>query len=195
MGFVLAPARRQSRFSARGEKWAPGTQACKGANYAKELEQLNLQYPSLPEKKTCAATVTVYPITSSYKSAFYDILPPKAAVKACVATCCKNAIVDAEADLVANYKLDCKDATGKYNADLVGTVKTGAGIAVGGGSYCVAKGLSSFNWGSAMSVCARIKRTADNGKYMGIVTTGFYNSGAWELRMGREAGLFLWPVV
>merc|ERR1711972_362533 len=44
----------------------------------------------------------------------------------------------------------------------------------------------NHRWGSNFSVCAWAKRMGSEGIYMGIVSTGYYSNGAWELRVGRE---------
>lgn len=44
----------------------------------------------------------------------------------------------------------------------------------------------SFEWGSAFSVSVWFKRTGQFGNYQGIVNNGYYTTGSWEIRMGRE---------
>jgi len=44
----------------------------------------------------------------------------------------------------------------------------------------------NFDWGSTFSVSVWFKRTGEWSNYQGIVSNGFYSTGSWELRMGRE---------
>jgi len=44
----------------------------------------------------------------------------------------------------------------------------------------------NFDWGSRLSVSVWFKRTGEWSNYQGIVSNGFYTTGSWELRMGRE---------
>jgi len=44
----------------------------------------------------------------------------------------------------------------------------------------------NFDWGSTFSVSVWFKRTGEWSNYQGIVSNGFYTTGSWELRMGRE---------
>jgi len=46
--------------------------------------------------------------------------------------------------------------------------------------------LRNFKWGSSFSVSVWFKRTGEWSNYQGIVSSGYYSTGSWELRMGRE---------
>ena len=46
--------------------------------------------------------------------------------------------------------------------------------------------LSGFSFGDQLTVSIFFKRTGGQGNYQGIVNTGYYSNGAWEIRMGRE---------
>jgi len=49
-------------------------------------------------------------------------------------------------------------------------------------------GLRSQYWGDQFSVGVWFKRTGQTGNYQGIVNNGYYGSGSFEIRMGREHG-------
>jgi hypothetical protein len=97
--------------------------------------------------------------------------------------------------LVAHYPMqgNCNDVMGNFDATVVGNVQfssafgtKGQGAFVTTNSACVASGFKDYVWGDKLSVCVYAKRTATKNAYMGIVTAGYYSSGSWEIRMGRE---------
>ncbi|XP_033117279.1 uncharacterized protein LOC117117168 [Anneissia japonica] len=49
----------------------------------------------------------------------------------------------------------------------------------------IVDGFRNFNFGSAFTVSAWFKRTSTS-NYQGIVNSGYYSTGSWEIRMGRE---------
>ena len=57
-----------------------------------------------------------------------------------------------------------------------------------GGSHCRVNSLANHAWGRKFSACVWFKRDGSDGNYQGIFSTGYYTSGAWEFRLGREDG-------
>ncbi len=55
-----------------------------------------------------------------------------------------------------------------------------------GAKKVVVDAFNSFNFGSQFSVSVWFKRTGSFTTYQGIVNNGYYSTGSWEIRMGRE---------
>lgn len=97
--------------------------------------------------------------------------------------------------LVAHYPMEgnCNDVMANFDAKADGDVQfsnefgtKGQGAFVTTASACIANGFRDYVWGGELSVCVYAKRTADKSAYMGIVAAGYYNTGSWEIRVGRE---------
>ena len=50
----------------------------------------------------------------------------------------------------------------------------------------VVQAFENFAWGTEFSVSVWFKRTGQFGNYQGVVNNGYYTTGSWEVRMGRE---------
>lgn len=81
-----------------------------------------------------------------------------------------------------------------HNAVQVGTVTLAANSGVNNGaaffngqSKLRVASLNGYVWGSQFSVSVWFKRTGQRGNYQGIINNGYYSSGSWEIRMGRES--------
>nr|VFK51970.1 MAG: Concanavalin A-like lectin/glucanases superfamily protein [Candidatus Kentron sp. TUN]VFK53565.1 MAG: Concanavalin A-like lectin/glucanases superfamily protein [Candidatus Kentron sp. TUN]VFK55006.1 MAG: Concanavalin A-like lectin/glucanases superfamily protein [Candidatus Kentron sp. TUN] len=57
-----------------------------------------------------------------------------------------------------------------------------------GNDKIVVDALRNFEWRDKFSVSVWFKRTGQWRNYQGIVNNGYYTSGSWEIRMGRENG-------
>ena len=96
--------------------------------------------------------------------------------------------------MIAHYSFDknFNDEVGEHNGKASGGVKIikGSGsngaAAFDGTGKIVVDAFRNFNWGSMFTVSVWFKRTGGYGNYQGIVNTGYYSSGSWEIRMGRE---------
>ena len=79
-----------------------------------------------------------------------------------------------------------KDVSGNGNdVTLLNTpLHTGNAFNLDGTNSRARGGLSSFNWGNALSVFVWLKN--EGGDYRGVVNTGYYTNGNWEIRFGRE---------
>ena len=99
--------------------------------------------------------------------------------------------------LLAHYTFDdgtCSDSLGRYNGTPRGptsfrpaSLNSGA-LFVSGGGACEVDAFRNHEWGSAFSVCTWFKRQQGSGGYQGVVSTGYYTNGVWEIRMGAEDG-------
>jgi hypothetical protein len=101
------------------------------------------------------------------------------------------ASVKVEQGLIAKYEFNhgnCDDTFGKYNGVNHGGSFGGSHLRVGGGSYVEIDGLRNYPWGDNFSACTWFKRDSSAGDYMGILSTGYYLNGAWEIRQGGENG-------
>jgi hypothetical protein len=56
-----------------------------------------------------------------------------------------------------------------------------------GSSRVTVDAFKNYNWGQSVSVSIWFKRTSADG-YQSIVSNGYYDTGSWEIRMGREGG-------
>jgi hypothetical protein len=100
--------------------------------------------------------------------------------------------------LVGHYPLDgnADDVSG-YNrhGNIIGTLtpnidrhgRTGEAFKFDGKSYIKVNTFRNFEWGDNLTVSVWFKRTNNSG-YQGILNNGYYTSGSWEIRMGREYG-------
>jgi hypothetical protein len=74
-------------------------------------------------------------------------------------------------------------------AEQYGDGKMGAKAALFDGSSLInVNSFVSFIWGDRLTVSLFFKRTGGEGNYQGIVNNGYYSSGSFEIRMGREMG-------
>lgn len=98
---------------------------------------------------------------------------------------------------IAYYPLDCdsKDHSdnGRHGANIGSALysedaKCGNSRFFNGASKIQVDAFNGFNWGQAFSVSVWIKRTGQAGNYQGVVNNGYYSTGSWEIRMGREFG-------
>jgi len=81
-----------------------------------------------------------------------------------------------------------KDMSGN-NRDLVGAVTvTESNAALFNGQLLSAPSLANFDFGGEFTVSVWFKRASNDGNYQGIVSTGYYTNGNFEIRMGRENG-------
>ena len=104
------------------------------------------------------------------------------------------ASVKVEQGLIAKYEFNhgnCDDTLGKYNGVNHGGSFGSSRLRVGqsGANYCEIDGLKYYQWGDNFSACTWFKRDSSaGGGYMGILSTGYYTNGAWEIRQGAEDG-------
>jgi hypothetical protein len=70
----------------------------------------------------------------------------------------------------------------------VGAQDSGRAASFDGASRITVPAFRNFAWGDQFSLQLWFKRTGGTGNYQGIVNTGYYGNGAWEVRMGREGG-------
>ena len=49
-------------------------------------------------------------------------------------------------------------------------------------------GLRNYNWGNQFTVSVWLKRTGQTRNYQGVISNGYYTTGSWEIRFGRESG-------
>ena len=103
------------------------------------------------------------------------------------------ASVKVEQGLIAKYEFNhgnCDDTLGKYNGVNHGGSFGSSRLRVGqsGANYCEIDGLKYYQWGDNFSACTWFKRDSSAGDYMGILSTGYHLSGAWEIRQGGENG-------
>ena len=72
--------------------------------------------------------------------------------------------------------------------EAYGTGRIGAKAALfDGNSRIKVDAFSNFDWGSAVTISLWFKRTSADG-YQSIISNGYYDTGSWEIRMGREGG-------
>eukprot|EP00057_Strongylocentrotus_purpuratus_P025593 XP_011680067.1 PREDICTED: uncharacterized protein LOC100890245 [Strongylocentrotus purpuratus] len=64
--------------------------------------------------------------------------------------------------------------------------QSGQAASFNGASKMSVQSFANFAWDSEFSVSVWFKRTGDWGNYQGIVNNGYYTTGSWEIRMGRE---------
>nr|XP_054752752.1 uncharacterized protein LOC129258517 [Lytechinus pictus] len=96
--------------------------------------------------------------------------------------------------LIAYYPFegDADDSSGNNrNGATTGAVtyttgKCGQAASFDGASKIDVQALNNFAWGTELSVSVWFKRTGQWGNYQGIVNNGYYTTGSWEIRMGRE---------
>ena len=81
------------------------------------------------------------------------------------------------------------------NGAWTGTEAYGAGVSgadgdqaasFDGASFIDIDAFTSFEWGAQFSMSVWFKRVGCDGNYQGVIGNGYYDSGSWEVRMGRE---------
>jgi hypothetical protein len=98
--------------------------------------------------------------------------------------------------LLAKYEFEgsAADSSGngytgsQHGGSFVSGAVNGRAYEVSGGSRIEIDGLRNHIWGTDFSVCTWFKRASSDGRYSGIISTGYGGSGVWEIRMGREDG-------
>jgi hypothetical protein len=98
--------------------------------------------------------------------------------------------------LLAKYEFEgsAADSSGngytgsQHGGSFVSGAVNGQAYEVSGGSRIEIDGLRNHVWGTGFSVCTWFKRASNDGRYAGIVSTGYGGNGVWEIRMGAEDG-------
>ena len=98
-------------------------------------------------------------------------------------------------NLLAYYPFD--EDTLDYSGNNRNGVTSGAALVYSDGVKCsaaefngaqkvVVNAFNNFNFGSEFAVSVWFKRTGGFTNYQGIINNGYYSTGSWEIRMGRE---------
>jgi len=96
--------------------------------------------------------------------------------------------------LLAHYKFDRNtyDSSGNNRHGVGPNDLTyddgilGQSASFDGATKVIADDFAGFDWGENFSVSVWFKRTGEFENYQGIVNTGYYDEGSWEVRLGRE---------
>ena len=115
--------------------------------------------------------------------------------------CCRDDFQQADGALsgvLGYYSFNDSTATDKSGNGRDGTWERGTeqysdgvfgtkGALFDGASRVTVDAFQNYDWGQDVAVSVWFKRTSAEG-YQSIVSNGYYNTGSWEIRMGREGG-------